>query len=608
MKPEDLSQAMNDLDDRLLEAAEAEPARPKKLREAVLRWGTVAAALAVAAGSLLWTLTRPPVTSYEVVTYRADPPAAGAKTYPAEVFTVDGYLAWRDAGEEESEAPGPDAFALSSSALLWRNAERKNLIYSPMNASVALVTLAELSGGTSRQQILAAAGETNLTDFEDRIHAMLKKNMGRSDNVAVRTAYYDFRYSLRSEEEAFGGTWLEGQDDGLTVPESRQDRALAAAAAISGNHGLLRFVLSFGGSVGKGGGVGNLTYGGLESIRLEDPPEDMLALNEFLYVRSAWEEAVDLGKLVTADFHGIGGDEETVFLTTDYVGAVNGENAKLTAVKIPLLVGGYLWLAKPMNGLTPEDILADGSFFRAIAGNEAARATPPYLMPGGGDPEEWFTGIPEAGEIRVSIPRFDISSELNLKDLFTAMGASEVFLPGEADLSPLFGVDPENFFGSSEEAEAQEQRRQAERLLEDAGTLRAQLRAYFDELGGPDAENGDRRAEILKRIEGLEADIGVLCDRADEALRRYRERAERESEAGESYGYAITAVNQPIRLTVDETGVKTGAYTVTPRYSRDEVKRGTPEGAIVFDHPFACAVTAEDGTVLLAAAVETIGD
>ena len=44
----------------------------------------------------------------------------------------------------------------------------------------------------------------------------------------------------------------------------------------------------------------------------------------------------------------------------------------------------------------------------------------------------------------------------------------------------------------------------------------------------------------------------------------------------------------------------------SPSTVSNEVKRGTPDTGIVFDHPFACAITAEDGTVLLVAAVNDL--
>ncbi|MBR5365026.1 MAG: hypothetical protein IK132_02155 [Clostridia bacterium] len=304
-------------------------------------------------------------------------------------------------------------------------------------------------------------------------------------------------------------------------------------------------------------------------------PEDRIELDRYLYIRTAFKNAPDLSKKRISTFTGKSGAYDAEYIVAPEVYSVRGEG--FSAVRIPLLVGGDLWLALPDEGTTPEDLLTAGALFSAArSGNEGTQTA-------------------------AAVPRFSVASEVDLKDLFTALGADKAFTPGEANLSPFFGTDETDF---ETESEVQFHRDILTGIRDCVDEIVTKTEDYFAAVSAAGAsrpEDEDRIREIMEKLGSV---IESERDRADDRLRLIRETAE--DDAATERKYAVTHVKHPIRLAVDETGVKTAAYSITSLASKEEIRRGTPGASVIFNRPFAVLITAEDGTVLLAGAVNDI--
>ncbi|MBR5365027.1 MAG: hypothetical protein IK132_02160 [Clostridia bacterium] len=199
MKPEKIHEAIGELDDGILAETEAvrETPRKKPFRAFVRRWGTLAAAILIAAGGVLYGWTHRVEVTY--ATYPVEPSCAATNVYPnLEEFTVEDYLAWREKTDERVADLMPDGdFAERSVAALFGVSEGGNLFYSPYNAELSLVSLADMTAGSTRTQLLDLAGETDLTDFEKRMTEHYR-TITRGDAVTVlRTEgnlYYHFYF------------------------------------------------------------------------------------------------------------------------------------------------------------------------------------------------------------------------------------------------------------------------------------------------------------------------------------------------------------------------------------------------------------------------------
>lgn len=564
MKPDMIYKAVGDLDDGILAEAEAarEAPREKPLRAFVRRWGTLAAAILIAAGGILYGWTHRTVVTY--ATYVAEPYLAGPNVYPnIEEFTVEDYLAWREETDERITVSLPDGdFAERSMYALFGASDGGNLFYSPYNAELSLVSLADITAGATRAELLDVAGETDLTDFENR---MTKKSrtIDRGDAVTILKTggdlYYHFYYP----------------DDVLSQGAETLDPMYNRYKNGDLFPFFVHFVSAIGGGVGSSGG--KQTFGnGLENIVREYGPEDRIELDRYLYIRSAWLDPADLAKKRTSTFSGKSGECEADYVVAPKAYSVSGEG--FTAVRIPLLVGGDLWLALPDEGKSPESLLVEGTLFSAAkSGNEGTQTT-------------------------AAVPCFSVASEINLKDLFTDLGASKAFEPGEANLSPLFGTETKTAPDESDLIVNQSRLTSMQMRAED---IVSRTEDYFQAISEAGASRPEDEEEIRRILKSLADIIESEKERLEDQLREMRQAEE--DEAAEKK-YAVTHVLQPIRLMVDESGVKTAAYRIATLPAKEEAKKGVPDASVIVNRPFAVLITAEDGTILLAGAVNDIAE
>ncbi len=576
MKPEKLYEAIGGLDDSILAETDAVRSRPnpktKPLRQFARRWGTLAAAVVIAAGGVLYGWTHRVEVTY--ATYPAEPSCAGPNVYPnLGEFTVEDYLAWREETDRAIADLLPEGeFPERSTAALFSSTSGGNLLYSPYNAEISLVSLADITAGQTRRQLLNVAGEEDLTDFEKRMEARINA-IQRQDAVALRTSYGCLNYYFYIPEEEY---IIDGVFD-----EEKLHSLIPTWNPSYNNDGLLqfrfvRFINAVLGGAGAGKRAGPMRNG-YETIQIDPAAEDTIGIERYLYVRSAWLDPADPAQMRKSTFNGKSGECEADYVVAPKAYAVNGEG--FSAVRIPLLVGGDLWLALPDEGTTPEDLLTAGALFSAArSGNEGTKTA-------------------------AAVPRFSVASEVDLKDLFTALGADKAFTPGEANLSPFFGTDETDF---ETESEVQFHRDILTGIRDCVDEMEKKTEDYFAAVSAAGASRPEDEDQIREIMEKLGSVIESEQDRADDRLRLIRETAE--DDAATERKYAVTNVKHPIRLAVDETGVKTAAYSLAFRAPKEEVRRGTPDASQIIDRPFAVLITAEDGTVLLAGAVNDIAE
>ena len=91
--------------------------------------------------------------------------------------------------------------------------------------------------------------------------------------------------------------------------------------------------------------------------------------------------------------------------------------------------GGTMWFLLPDEGYTPEDLLSD---------SEAMD----FLLSGG----DWAQK--KQLIVHLSLPKFDIASQLDLAEGLRTLGVTDVFDPDQADFSPMLAVDAQGIFVS----------------------------------------------------------------------------------------------------------------------------------------------------------------
>lgn len=290
-------------------------------------------------------------------------------------------------------------FLVKSIQTFLSNAGQENAAYSPGNMFLALGMLAEITEGTSRQQILNTLGVRNME--------MLR-------NTCL--AYWENTYcdSESARRLLASSLWL---DEDIAYHEETLE-ALAD----------YYFASSYQGQMGSPAYEAELKKwlneqtGGLlqEQVgALEMDPNTVITLATTVYYKGAWLKKFDEGKTATATFHGAAGDTKCDFM---YVSESDDiyKGAQFIAAE-RLLSGGKMHFILPKEGTAPEALLGQEEFTQYLKG-AASRSN--Y----------------QSVKINYAVPKFDIqtnAAKMNAEEKLKQMGITAVFGANTSDFSPL---------------------------------------------------------------------------------------------------------------------------------------------------------------------------
>lgn len=395
-KSEKLYNGITNIDDGLIEAAQ-----PKKKRRWP-QWMAVAAAVLAAAVLLGVFAGRGPGSSALAVAEAKYPTMA---QYPAGQYLPgfeSRYDAWRaDLNRQRVYFGAGDAldgfFAATAPAFL-SDAGTQNRVYSPLNVYLALAMLAETTAGESRAQILSLLDAADLDSLRTQANAVWNANyrddgamtsilaasLWMAEDVPFRQStldtlasqYYASSYRGRMGSDALNRAyrdWLNAQTGGLLKDQAD----------------------------GK-----------------SFDPETILSLVTTIYFQAKWALEFQAARNTQDVFHAASGDE-----TATYMHATNSWGRyfwgdRFTSVGWALKEGGDMWFVLPDEGYAPADLLSDGE---ALA----------FLSAAG----DWENN--KSLRVNLSLPKFDVSSQIDLAAGLNALGVTDVFLPDRADFSPL---------------------------------------------------------------------------------------------------------------------------------------------------------------------------
>ena len=273
----------------------------------------------------------------------------------------------------------------------------ENKACSPINIYMALAMLAEITDGESRAQLLALLGSSDLDALCAEAAAVWNANY--CDDGAVTSI-------LASS------LWLSDQ---INFKQETMD-ALAQyyyASSFRGEMGSAAFDRALQEWI-------NQQTGGLleeQASGLTMDKETILALATTIYFRAKWAGEFSEERTSPDTFHARSGD-----MTCDFMhqGGTNTYywSDRFSAVAKRLENSGAMWFLLPDEGVTPEELLAD-------------EATLDFLLSGGESAESKYLIV------NLSVPKFDIASDLDLTDSLKKMGIADVFDPAVSDFSPM---------------------------------------------------------------------------------------------------------------------------------------------------------------------------
>ena len=324
------------------------------------------------------------------------------KTYDFnyEAYEAD-FLKWEetasktDYNQMKSIVSGMAPFVRKTAAQLLADAGTENRAYSPLNLYFALGMLAELTDGSSRAQVLDLMGTDDPETLRSDIAALWESNYsddGRVTSILANSLWLNENYTFKQP----------------TMEILAQNHRASSYRGTMGSEGFSEVFRNW----------MNQQTGGLleDSVKnLGFTAQTVLALASTIYFAAGWSDEFPESRTEEAVFHAPDGDISCEFLNeTNTAAYYYGEN--FSAAAKYLEGSGKMWLILPDEGVSPEELLTDEEVSALYLGGETNRKT--VLL-------------------NLSIPKFDVSSDIDLIGELKALGVTDVFEPGAADFSPM---------------------------------------------------------------------------------------------------------------------------------------------------------------------------
>ena len=296
-------------------------------------------------------------------------------------------------------------------SVLLAGSSGENRVCSPLNVYMALAMLAECTDGESRTQILDALGEDDLEALRARAKALWYENNWDDGRVTSLLA---------------NSLWLK---DGVKYEQTTMDRLAADyfASSYSGEMGSEAYNEALRSWINKN--TGDLLTE--QAAGLSFDPQTVLALASTIYYRASWADKFDSSATTEDTFHAASGDVTCEFMHSSENGDVYYGDG-FSAIGLPMEGSGTMWLLRPDEGKTAEDLLQS---------DEALS----FLVANGGWSQTQYA------KIALSLPKFDVASDLDLKDALKTLGITDVLDAETADFSPV-GLDESLVLSKAEHA------------------------------------------------------------------------------------------------------------------------------------------------------------
>lgn len=282
-------------------------------------------------------------------------------------------------------------------------ADGESTVYSPVNVYMALALLTELTDGSSRQQIMDTLGVTDMAALREQT-SLLWRQLYYDDNERVThlanslwlNQDLDAKQSTLDflAENYFASTY-QGEMGSETLDRALQEWTNAQTEGLLSDY--------------------------VQTMRTN--PEDLLALVSTVYFKAGWYREFDPALTRPDEFHNADGSVSSadfMHLTSDrnYLWSDN-----FSAISLDL--GGYteMVLILPDEGVSPEELLADEKALDVLTSSYAVGS------------ERWAENTAWV-EVELSMPKFDVSSQLDLLTQLRALGVTDIFTQA-ADFTPL---------------------------------------------------------------------------------------------------------------------------------------------------------------------------
>ncbi len=402
MKREKLFDAITDVRDSLILSAERKKRRP-------LRWiapVAAAAAIALTLTTLLFpdknpTVFTPATSALAEAVYPEIPKRPSFEDF----FTFDevnaAHTEWLEQYREylfelpqATAAPLKDFFSKSIPTLL-SGAKASNRACSPVNIYMALSLLSEISGGESREEILDLFHAESIDSLRSQASSIWRA-LYENDNtkcILANSVWLNERLSYHQEPlntlaSHYYASTYQGEMGSEAYNQQLQDWLNRQ--------------------------TGGLLKDSIQEIQMDELTN--LALASTVYFSTKWYTPFIEENTQKQTFHAEDGDLQCDFLNESLCPRSYYWGETFSATSKAFDKGEIVFML-PDEGVTIDQLLQDEKAVAFLAGDRSSAEN-------------------KAMQVSLSVPKFDISSDLEISEHLKALGITEVF--GEnADFSPL---------------------------------------------------------------------------------------------------------------------------------------------------------------------------
>ena len=419
MKPEKLSELLQKIDDNIISRTSR---RRRFNKKAIMRSVAISACLAlVLTLSIRFTQHDPtgesrpapaaPMTEQQTDTPLVSKPSSVSKLVAGAIYpqTVEQeeFAQWSEYQKKLNALETSDHGISNYVSLLSQQTlkEDQNTIISPANVYFALTLLADVSGGNTQKQIVELLGYDSRDELVSNAKNLWQKlhvNGEGSKSVLANSLWlsneleYDSKTVKRVCDELYASTFT-GDFSSLEYTE------------------LLREWL-------------NEQTGGLlkdSAQKVSFTYDTVFALASTIYYRAGWVNEFSELNTTTDTFYGKNGNKTADFMNKTIFDGDYYYSDSFGATRLSLDTGRMFFIL-PDEGVSISQVLEDDKLYELISA-----------------PEDFNQ---KQVKVNLSVPKFDVSSDLELSDDLKALGITDAFDELTADFSPIL-PDVPSFIG-----------------------------------------------------------------------------------------------------------------------------------------------------------------
>ncbi len=321
---------------------------------------------------------------------------------------VSDYQAVRDKSNEEKDAwwaandlrnalrketlPSLASFSELCSAEMISGADSTNRVWSPVNAYIALAMTAELTEGEAQAELFDILGVDSLESLRGRISAVWESVYENHKDHEICT----LANSLWMDNDL---DYAKDVMDTLAYDyyASVYQRDLGSDRT---NTDITNWMKNQ-----TGGFLSNRT--GKTDLAKEDM---MLTMASTIYFQAKWSDEFDKGMNTDGVFHSVDGDVDCTYMNQKLAEMNYYWAEDYGAVQMHMKNGSSMWFILPDEDKTVDDVLSGGDYMNMVTLNDKF-------------PEEnkkWM-------KVNLSVPKFDVSSSVNVKEGLQNLGVSKIF-------------------------------------------------------------------------------------------------------------------------------------------------------------------------------------